>query len=342
MADRVLVTGGTGFLAAHCIVRLLRSGYHVRTTLRSLSRTGEVREMLERGGASAQDVEFAEADLMSDRGWPDAASECAFVLHVASPLPVRQPKNPDELIMPAREGALRVLRAASQAGVRRVVLTSSFAAIGYGHGVNKNRFDENDWSDPGAGVSPYVQSKTYAELAAWDFVRRSGNGLELTTVNPVVIFGPALGGDISASLAAVQYMLQGKLPLLPRSMFGAVDVRNCADLHLLAMTHPAAAGERFLCSAGDFISLREAAKALKGGLGPDAARVSCREAPDWLVRFAARFNATARQAAGPDLGKYRNASSEKARRLLGWKTGTPQEAIVAAGRSLIELDLIAR
>lgn len=199
--ELVLVTGGSGFIGAHCILQLLDAGYRVRTTVRSLKREGDVRALLKEGGADPGDrLSFIAADLMSDAGWPEAVAGCDFVLHVASPLPTTVPKDENELIVPAREGTVRVLRAARNAGVKRVVLTSSFAAIGYGHKQHAP-FSETDWTDPNAAdLLPYPKSKTIAERAAWDFIARKGRTLELSVVNPVGVFGPVLGPDYSASI----------------------------------------------------------------------------------------------------------------------------------------------
>jgi len=341
LSDLVLVTGGSGFLGGHCILKLLESGYRVRTTVRSLKREADVRAMLAVGGVKPGDrLSFVEADLSDDKGWAQAAAGCAYVLHVASPFPQTQPKDENELIRPAVDGALRVLKAARDAGAKRVVLTSSFAAMGYGKMPDGKPFTEQDWTDPTADVSPYVKSKTLAERAAWDFVAREGQGLELAVVNPVAIFGPVLSADYSASVIHVKSMLEGKMPALPQLMFGVVDVRDVADLHLKAMTDPAAKGERFLCVAGDFMTIRQMAQALKDGMGANAARVSTRVLPNWLVRLAARFSATARQAASPELGKHKNGSNEKARRVLGWSPRPPEEALVATGESLIRLGVV--
>ena len=233
----VLVTGGSGFIGAHCILQLLAAGHHVRTTVRSLKREADVRAMLRAGGAEPGDrVSFFAADLESDLGWPEAVAGSEYLLHVASPFPPTVPKNEDELIVPAREGTLRVLRAARDAGVRRVVLTSSFAAIGYGQKPQDRAFDETNWTDPdGPGIQPYAKSKTLAERAAWDFVAREGRGLELAVVNPVGVFGPVLGPDYSTSILLVQRLMDGAMPGCPKLYFGLVDVRDVADLHLRAM-----------------------------------------------------------------------------------------------------------
>jgi dihydroflavonol-4-reductase len=337
---KVLVTGGSGFVAGHCIVQLLAAGHEVRATVRSLGREADVRAMLKQGGAEpGARLTFAAADLMADAGWAEAVAGCDHVLHVASPFPARAPRDEDELIRPAREGTLRVLRAARDAGVKRVVLTSSFAAIGYGHPPRATPFDETVWTDTTGGVSAYVKSKTLAERAAWDFVAAAGGGLELSVVNPVGILGPVLGGDYASSVLMVRRLLDGEIPALPRLMFGIVDVRDVADLHLRAMTDPAAKGERFLAVAGDFISVAGVATVLKTRLGPLGKRVATRELPSWVVRAAALFSKEAR-AAVPDLGKTKNATSEKARRTLGWAPRPREDAIIATAKTLAQLGLL--
>src|ERR1700723_2966127 len=288
--ELVLVTGGSGFIGAHCILQLLNAGYRVRTTVRSLNREAGVRAMLKVGGAepTGPALSFAATDLMADAGWPAAVAGCDFVLHVASPFPLGVPKHEDELIVPAREGALRVLRASRDAGVKRVVLTSSFAAIGYGHAPQQAPFNETDWTDPtGGDMTAYVKSKTLAERAAWDFIAAEGGALELSVVNPVVVFGPVLGPDYSPSVLLIHRLMSGGVPGNPKLTFGVVDVRDVADLHLRAMVHPAAKGERFLGVAGDFIWIRDIAKVLKDRLGEAAGKVPTRQLPNWLVRLAA-------------------------------------------------------
>ncbi|MFP3466315.1 SDR family oxidoreductase [Leifsonia sp. SIMBA_070] len=336
--DLVLVTGGSGFLGAHCVLALLQSGYRVRTTIRTPARAADVRAQLAAGGVDdpGDRLEFAIADLTSDAGWAEAVAGCRFVLHVASPFPSRQPKDPDELIVPARDGALRVLRAARDAAVERVVLTSSFAAIGYGHEPTDRAFTEEDWTelDSGRPVSPYAQSKTIAERAAWDFVaqngaRTDGAALQLATVNPVGILGPVLGPDISSSVELIRLVKEGRLPRLPDVSFGIVDVRDVAALHLLAMTRPEAAGQRFLAIAGEVMKAQEVALLIRGHLGDQAGRrVSTRLMPQWMLRAAAPFSRRVRESL-PELGTVRRASAEKARTVLGWSPRTREEAVLA-------------
>ena len=339
--ELVLVTGGSGFIAQHCMLKLFAAGHRVRTTVRSLAREAEVRTTLKAAGVDAGDrLAFFPADLTADAGWAEAAAGCDFVLHVASPFPVNVPKHEDELIVPAREGALRLLRAARGANVKRVVLTSSFAAIGYGHPQVDRPFNESDWSKPeGEGVSAYAKSKTLAERAAWDFMAREGGDMELAVVNPVGVFGPALGADISTSIEIVKRMMDGALPALPRIAFGVVDVRDVADLHLLAMTHPDAPGERYLAVAGEFVSMREIGLMLKRRMGAAAKRVPVRELPDWLLRLLANFDKSIGQIV-PELGKRKNATADKARRELGWAPRSAEDAVAATAESLVKLGLL--
>jgi nucleoside-diphosphate-sugar epimerase len=334
----ILVTGGSGFIGSHAILQLLAAGYQVRTTVRSATREADVRAMLKTGGAEPLDrLSFAVADLENDAGWRDAVAGCEYLLHVASPLPPGMPKNEDELIVPARDGTLRVLRAARDAGVRRVVLTSSFAAIGYGYKPQKTPFDETNWTDPnGRDATAYVKSKTFAERAAWEFIAKEGGQLELSVVNPVAVFGPVLGPDYSASILLVKRMMDGAMPGLPKLYFGVVDVRDVADLHIRAMTDPKAKGERFLAAAGDFMSLRDIAGVLKRRMGEAAGRVPTRQLPNWLVRIAALRDPAVRQIL-PELGKSKNGSSEKARRVLGWAPRSNEDAIIATAESLLRL-----
>jgi nucleoside-diphosphate-sugar epimerase len=341
--EQVLVTGGSGFIAMHCILQLLEAGYRVRTTVRSAPREAEVRATLARAGAQAGErLAFQVADLSADAGWREAAAGSDFVLHVASPLSTSAPRHEDELIVPAREGALRVLRAARDAGVRRVVQTSSFAAIGYGHPPLARPFTESDWTDPATpGLAAYPKSKAVAERAAWDFMAREGGDMEMSVVNPVVVFGPVLGADFSASLEIVRRMLDGKLPAAPRLNIGVVDVRDVADLHLRAMTHPEAAGERFLAVAGDFMSLHDIARVLRERLGTDGRRAPTRQLPDWLMRLLGHVSPSLAQLV-PELGKSKNATSAKAQRLLGWTPRPREEAIVAAAQSLLGQGLVKR
>jgi nucleoside-diphosphate-sugar epimerase len=335
--SKVLVTGGSGFIANYCILDLLAAGHHVNTTVRNLKREPEVRSLLKVGDTDR--LTFFAADLASNTGWQQAVAGCDYVLHVASPFPAAPPKDENELIIPAREGALRVLRAARDAGVKRVVMTSSFAAIGYGHKSRTTPFDETTWTDISGDVAAYPKSKTIAERAAWDFMEREGGSLELAVVNPVGVFGPVLSADYAASIQIVQRLLDGAIPGCPNLSFGVVDVRDVAELHLIAMTHPAAAGQRFLAAAGKAMSFLEIAHLLKKSLGPAAKRVPTRRLPSWILRIIAIFDRPVRSVI-PELDKVKEVSNEKAKRLLGWSPRSNEEAVLATAESLIRLGLL--
>ena len=334
----VLVTGGSGFVGSHVILQLLDAGHVVRTTVRSPERETGVRAMLAGAGANLGQLSFSVADLERDAGWREAVVGCDFVQHVASPMPPVAPQDEDEVIAPARDGVLRVLRAARDAKVRRVVLTSSCGAIYYGHPLQRAPFDETSWTDLAGEMSAYVKSKAIAERAAWDFVAAEGGALELTAINPSGIFGPALGPDYSGSLDLIKRLLDG-MPGCPKLFFGVVDVRDVADLHLRAMTSPAAQGERFIATAGECFSMLEIAQVLKERLGDAARKVPSRELPNWLVRLVARFDPALQQLL-PLLGKIRNATSEKAQRVLRWKPRSREDAVVATAESLLTLELV--
>jgi dihydroflavonol-4-reductase len=335
--ELVLVTGGSGFIAQHCILALLDNGYRVRTTVRSLSREPEVRAQLHAGGNRADDrLAFVAADLMDDAGWHEAMAGCAYVLHGASPTPAGEQVSEDAWIRPAVDGNLRILRAAREAGVKRVVLTSAFGAIGVGHPPGYRRpFDETDWSDLTGNVAPYQKSKTLSERAAWDFIAREGGGLELSAVNPVAVLGPVLGADFSHSARLIKNLLDGQ-PGCVNVNSGFVDVRDVAGLHLLAMTDPAANGERFLATAGQSMWMIDVAKVLHARLGAAASKVPLNVWPDEEVRRHPGM-----QAVAPLLSVDLNATSAKAIRMLGWTPRSSDEAIVACAESLMRLGLLA-
>ncbi|WP_198952675.1 MULTISPECIES: aldehyde reductase [unclassified Achromobacter] len=335
----VLVTGGTGFIAQHCILALLREGYRVRTTVRTLAREAEVRGNLRAGGAEAGDrLSFVVADLSDDSGWAEAAAGCAYVMHGASPTPSGSQVHEDDWIRPAVDGNLRVLRAARAAGVKRVVLTSAFGAICAGHRELQRPFNETDWSDLSGDVWPYQKSKTLSERAAWDFIAREGGGLELSVINPTAVLGPVLGPDYSHSVRLVTDMLKGQRAC-PKVNCGFVDARDLADLHLSAMTHPAAKGERFLAISGESLWLIDVARVLRRRMGAAGGKAPMWQMPNWLVRLAARRNPALRGVATL-VGRNMNATSEKAIRLLGWTPRPSEEAIVASAETLLGLGLV--
>ncbi|MFF3488594.1 SDR family oxidoreductase [Streptomyces sp. NPDC002701] len=338
----VLVTGGSGFIAGHCILQLLEQGYQVRATIRSLSREEAVRAALtEAGMVNGGALNFVSADLTSDTEWADAVADCDFVLHVASPVMPGHVDNPDDVIVPAREGTLRVLRAAHAAGVKRVVLTSAFHAVGWGHLRNDNHvFTEADWTVVGAdGVDPYGEAKTLAERDAWDFIEAEGSSTELVTLLPVAVMGPVMGNDISGSNNLIKRILGGDLPGYPDLYFPIVDVRDVATAHLLAMTTTDAAGHRFLLSNGPAVPMKEIGSLIKTRLGAAAAKVPTRSLPNFAVKAGARINPELREIV-PDLGYSRKTSNDKALRVLGWQPRDPKDAILAAARSLVAKGLV--
>src|SRR5947209_11252503 len=279
----VLVTGGTGFLGGWCARELVRRGYTVRTTVRNLRRADDVRASFAAAGVeTGERLSIVPADLGADDGWADAVAGCDYVLHVASPFPSAQPKDPDELILPACDGALRVLGASLDAGVQRVVLTSSVAAVRHSRAPSAVApYDETDWTDPDdLRRTPYTRSKTIAERAVWDRVRAVGADSRLATVNPGAIIGPVLGDDRSYSLQAIERLLNG-MPAMPRLGFTFVDVRDVADLHIRAMTAGEAGGERFL-AVDRFLRMQDVGRILRERLGPAAAKVPTRVAPNLL------------------------------------------------------------
>lgn len=336
----VLVTGGTGFIAQYCILALLEAGYRVRTTVRSLSREDEVRRQLKAGGTDAGErLSFVVADLTADAGWAEAAAGCSFTLHCASSTPTGEQRSEAEWIAPAIDGTLRVLRASRDAGVTRVVLTSAFGAICAGHKDIGRPFNESDWSNLESGdVWLYQKSKTLSERAAWEFIRTEGNGMELSAVNPTGVLGPVLGADYSHSIRMIKDMLEGQKGV-PKINCGFVDVRDVADLHLRAMTQPAAAGERFIAISGDSLWMIDIANVLRARLGAAAGKVTSKVLPNAVVRLAA-IGSPAVRGALPLLGRTLNATSEKAIGLLGWQPRPPADAIVATAQSLIDLGLI--
>lgn len=330
----VLVTGGSGYIAGYCIAQLLSDGWRVRTTVRNLARAEDARATIDKIAANAAAMEFVAADLNSDAGWANAVVGADYVLHVASPLPAVNPKSDDELVRPARDGALRVLKASRDAGVKRVVMTSSVAAIAYGRGQRAGPFSEADWTDETNrnDSSAYERSKTIAERAAWAWHEAEGGALELVTVNPALVLGPVLGSDFSSSLEVIKKLLDGSVPAVPGFGFPVVDVRDLAQLHLLAMTVPAAAGQRFIGSS-DFLWMKDMAIILRQGLGDKARKVPSISLPDFLVRLFAIFDPVVRGRLF-ELGKRRLVSSDKARRMLGWTTRPAQETILDAAASL--------
>ena len=318
--SRVLVTGGSGYLGTQLIAALLRDGRQVRATVRSLDSEADVRTAVRRGAVGDAGLEVVAAGLTADEGWAAAAAGCEEVHHVASPM--AQPDNPDEVIVPAREGTLRVLRAARDAGARRVVLTSSFAAVGYSPKPDAE-YTEADWTDPDMpGLPPYPRSKAIAERTAWDFIEREGGDTELVVVNPTFILGPTLTTHARSSLQLVKAMLDGTMPVVRRQRFGVADVRDVADLHIRAMAAPEAAGQRYLALAdGPTISFLELAQILRERLGPLAERVPTEEAP------------------GPEPARL-IIHNDRAKQELGWRPRPAETTIIETAESLRDLGLL--
>lgn len=336
MTGTVLVTGGSGYIAGFLIQQLLAKAWQVRATLRNPAREGHLRGLL---GGTAESLRFFTADLTADAGWAEAMAGCSHVAHVASPFSTNAPAHEDELIVPAREGVLRALRFAREAGVTRFVQTSSVAAIAYGHGKGVHRFTEADWTNlAGNDVYAYVKSKTIAERAARDWIAGEGGAMEFVSVNPAAVLGPVWSDDFSASIEVVRQLLGGLLPGCPDLGFGIVDVRDVADLHVRALTAPGIAGERFIAS-GPFMKLVDVARVLKTRLPDHARKVPTRRLPDWLVRFSARFNPMIRQITG-ELGNVRDVDAGHALKVLGWKTRPADQSIVDCALSLIDRGIV--
>jgi dihydroflavonol-4-reductase len=336
MADTVFVSGGSGYIAGYIIRQLVNEGWAVHTSIRNLRTEAKVRTLL---NVDNDKLAFFAADLLNDDGWDEAISGCSHVVHVASPLPTNAVKHEDELIIPAREGALRVLRAARAAGVKRLVMTSSMAAIAYGHGRGEYTFTEADWTDVNhPDAYPYVKSKTLAERAARDWVAAEGGKMEFCTINPAAVLGPVWGNDFSASIEAVKKLLDGSMPGCPDFGFGIVDVRDVADLHIRALTAPNMAGERFLAS-GPFLKMIEIARILKDGMGVDGRKVPTRKLPDFLVKLSALFDPVVKQVVG-ELGKVRHVDASHALAVLGWQTRPPEQSILDTARSLIDTGVV--
>jgi dihydroflavonol-4-reductase len=342
--SKVLVTGATGFIAQHCLVQLLDAGYPVRGTARSAERASKLKTSLVPHLAAGADaihrLEIVSADLTSDDGWAEAVEGCRYVLHVASPIPRTPPKDENELIVPARDGALRVLGAAAQADVERVVMTSSIAAVLYGRDRSRT-FDESDWSDINARtIGAYEKSKTIAERAAWDYIASldSEHALELVTINPGVVLGPILDEDYGTSGEVVKKLFDRDFPACPDLNWAAVDVRDVAAAHITAMTTPAAAGERFICAIENH-SIHEIAVILDEHFSNRGFRIPTGKLPDFAMRLVAMFDKTARLALN-DLGVRQDLDNSKIKKLLGWQPRGLEEMVVAMGESFIEYGVV--
>lgn len=340
--DTVLVTGGSGFVAMHIILQLLQKEYNVKTTVRSLKSKEKIIETLKSNGITNTDkLSFVQTELTKDDNWETAMQDCKYVLSVASPVFFEIPKDENEAIKPALEGIIRVLKFAKKAGVKRVVMTSNFGAVGFSQ-TNKNRkTTEADWTDPNLkGLSVYEKSKTLAEMAAWDFIKKESCNLEFATINPVAIFGPSLDEHISGSLNILKHILEGTMNPVPPIPLNLVDVRDVADLHIRAMENPNADGQRFIATADGQISMPEIAKFLIETKPEISAKVSKKTIPEFMIRFASVFNAKAKEGK-MFMNMNRNVSNAKARNLLGWKPiGANQDIILASVETMMKFNLI--
>ena len=333
--EKVLVTGATGFIGLHCIKQLLDRGYSVNGTLRSQDRQTEVVDSLERNNTPTRHLSLFEVDLNRDSGWDSAIRDCNYVLHVASPF-VLTDEDEDFFVKPAVEGVQRALKFSKKHNVKKVILTSSFAAI---HETLNNRqesFDEEDWSNPNKpGISFYAKSKTMAELAAWEFMEMENPDFSLTVINPVLVMGPSLSKDVGTSNSLVKNMINGSVPGTPKIHIGIVDVRDVASVHILAMESSSADGERIIVSEKE-LWVHEVAAILRDAGFNKTPKV---EFPKWLMKVVALFRKDLALMV-PMIGKRRDVSSSKARELLGWKPMKAELSIIDTAQQLKDFDLL--
>ncbi|MGD1843013.1 MAG: SDR family oxidoreductase [Thermonemataceae bacterium] len=334
---KVLLTGVTGFLGSHTTIQLLEEGYEVIGTMRDLARADSIKSIIGQHTKHINALSFTQAELQDKSAWQKAVKDVDYVLHLASPVPLKLPSDPSIIVEPAKEGTLNVLSAAAAAGVKRVVITSSIAAISYGKTKRKS-FDEADWSDETniADHTAYSISKTIAEKAAWDFIHQDTSGLEMTVINPGVILGPILEQDFSTSIAAVKILLDRSTPLIPKIGWSLVDVRSVAALHIKAMESDKAANERFLAT-NQYYTMKEISEVLKKHF-PDR-KIPSRELPDTLLKLVSNFDKKLKNVI-MDLGAHRTHNNEKAKKLLGWQPLSDEQAIVDAARSLINFGVV--
>ncbi len=335
---KVLVTGANGFVASHIVLQLLEAGYQVRGTARSKEREQSFRHSLIKHAHNLENLELVAVDLAYDAGWDAAVDGCKYVIHVASPFPLKLPEHEDDVIIPARDGTLRVLNAAAKQGVSRVVMTSSIAAILYGK-KRDQVFDERSWADITSDkIGAYQKSKVIAEQAAWDFMRGGSAGnLTLTVINPGLVLGPVLGENCGTSGELIRKFLGREIPAIPNMGWACVDVRDVAAAHISAMITPEAAGERFICAI-EHASMRKIAEVLNERFG-DRYKISLRRAPDFLVRLMALFDDDIKITLN-DLGVRQDLDNTKIKRVLNWHPKTLEEMVVAMAQSLIEKGVV--
>lgn len=337
MSDRVLVTGISGFLGGHVALQLLEAGYTVRGSVRNLAKADKVRQTLSKAGADISRLEFVALDLLSDAGWHEAMADVRYLQHTASPFVLETPKDPDELIRPAVDGTRRALQAALASQVERVVLTSSIAAIQYGHDDYSRPYTEADWTNvEGKGTGAYPKSKTLAEREAWRLMEAAGRRNDLAVINPAGIFGPLLDEDPGTSSTLVRRLMDGKLPAVPKLAMSIVDVRDVAALHVDAMTNPAAGGERCIASEGTYW-MSDIGRLLRPAF-PDR-RIPTGELPNWLLRIVALFDRDVRDNIG-EIGTMKRIDGHRGSERLGRKLISTSDSAIATGRSLVEHKLV--
>lgn len=337
---RILVTGASGFVGKWCVVKLLEKGYRVRGTVRTDAKAAQVRETVARevGADKAANLELVKADILDDRGWPEAMAGVDAVMHVATAIRADEPRDQSVVIRPAVEGTARVLKFALQAGIRRVILTSSIATVGYGHGHSRGRkvYDETYFTqfETMRWTWAYCIGKTTAERAAWEFAK--ANGMELTTIHPGAIIGPALDDDASISIMMVTGLLDGSTPALPSNGFSIIDVRDVADMHVAALEKPEAIGQRYLATA-EYVPFPRVADMVRE-MYPNH-RVTSRTVPDWLMRVMAYFGGPIRQIIN-DIGNEKVYDGSKGENLMGRKYFGTRDTIRATAESAFKLGLV--
>lgn len=335
--EKVLVTGATGFIGLHCVAQLLGQGYAVTGTLRSASRIDEVKQAMIEQQLATDNLSFVEADLLKDEGWDAAVKDCDYVLHVASPFIVGVPKDENELIKPAVEGTERVITAAIKAGVKKMVLTSSCAAINKPHN-GKTHFTENDWTNAEHKKTPaYYKSKTLAERRAWDLVgaQTGDSPMQLAVINPAGVIGPVLSDDIGTSNVFLKQLISGEVPGCPQMHLGFVDVRDVADLHILAMKNDDASGHRFIASERELWFKDVTAIMRDAGFEKAPSRIL----PNWVVKMLGLFNPELKQL-GSFVGQENFTPSDKARNMLGWKPRNACDSVIETANQLVEKGMV--
>ncbi|MDH6363050.1 nucleoside-diphosphate-sugar epimerase [Enterococcus sp. PF1-24] len=341
MKNKVLVTGGTGFLGLQIIFQLLQQGYQVRTTLRSIASKDKIIETLQTNGlTNLEQLSFIETDLSKNAHWPAAMADCEYVLSVASPVFFTIPENEEDALRPAVDGITRILKAAKTAGVKRVVMTSNFGAVSFSKKNARIATTEDDWTNPEEkGLSIYEKSKLLAEKTAWDFIKTEGGALEFTTINPVAIFGSPLSNHISGSFNLLKNLFANPAKAYPNLPLNIVDVKDVADLHIRAMISPQAKGQRFIATADGQISMLEIANLIKEQRPELADKVSTKTLSSTLIRITALFNQQAKEGA-LFLNMSRNVSNEKAKKLLNWQPTTNEEIVLKSIDSMVKYGII--